>query len=229
MTGKLYMVATPIGNLQDITLRALEILKNVDLILAEDTRVTRNLLSKFEIKTSIESYHQHSTIEKRLFILNKILNGESIALVTDAGTPGVSDPGNELLDFLYENVDILEVVGVPGASSLTTVISVSGFDCQKFSFLGFFPKKTSLIELDIFNKADFATIYFDSPHRVLKNLEKLTEIINENRRVLVARELTKMYETLYRGTLDEVIKKLKAEKNVKGEIVVVVEALHKSL
>ena len=224
MTGKLYMVATPIGNLQDISLRALDTLKSVELIIAEDTRVTRKLLSKFEIKTPLESYHQHSSIEKKLYILNKILNGENIALVTDAGTPGISDPGNELVDFLISSTsEKLDILPIPGASSLTAVLSVCGFDVGVFLFLGFLAKKDTLIDLDIVKNSKCSVVYYDSPFRVLKNLEKLIDFVGPDRRVLVSFELTKMFEKHFRGKISEVLETLKKESNLKGEVVVVVE------
>jgi len=250
--GKIYMVATPIGNLADITMRAIDILSSVDLILAEDTRITRKLLDKYNIKTPLQSYHAHSSHEKKLLILNKLMQGESIALVTDAGTPGISDPGNELLDFLYEQIPhqvrddsrkhngnvippvrriggdrdpgSIQIIPIPGVSSLTAALSISGFKTGSFTFLGFWPKSTNKHYLDIVKNAEFTVCYFDSPHRVLKNLYKLAEVVNKNRRVLVSRELTKIYETKYRGTISEVIKMLEEEKKLKGEIVVVVES-----
>lgn len=223
MQGRIYMVATPIGNLQDITSHALDILKQVKLIFAEDTRVTGKLLRRFEINTPVNSYHSHSDHEKKLFILNKLLNGEDIALVTDAGTPGISDPGNELLNFLYENLDNIEVFPVVGASSVTAVLSISGFNTNKFLFLGFWPKSNTKDYFDIVKEGRFTTVYFDSPHRALKNLRKISEIVGLNRRVLVAFELTKMHERHFRAKIAEVINSLQEYKSMKGEVVVVIE------
>lgn len=221
--GKIYMVATPIGNLQDITSHALNILKSVNLIVAEDTRVTQKILRHYDIKANIVSYHAHSSLEKKLFILNKLLNGENIALVTDAGTPGISDPGNELLDFLYENLDNLEVYPIAGASSVTAALSISGFNANKFLFLGFWPKSSNNEYFDLVKQGQFTIIYFDSPHRLLKNLHKIKDFVDPERRVLVAFELTKMHERHFRGKISEVIKSLEEYKSMKGEVVVVIE------
>lgn len=224
MNGKLYMVATPIGNLGDISFRALETLKSVKLILAEDTRVTRKLLTRYEISTPFESYHQHSDITKKLYILNKLLNGEDIALVTDAGTPGISDPGNELVDFLLSSTsEKLDIIPIPGPSSLTAVLSVCGFNVSHFLFLGFLSKRDILIDLDIVGRSNISCVYYDSPFRMLKNLEKLVDFVGPDRRVLVSFELTKMHEKHFRGRISEVLETLQNESNLKGEVVVVVE------
>jgi len=221
--GTLYVVATPIGNLDDMSKRALDTLQRVDLILAEDTRVALKLLSHFEIKTKLETYHQHSSEEKKLEILNMLLNGQDIALVTDAGTPGVSDPGNELVDFIVQNSEDIKIVPIPGPSAVTTALSVCGFDVSEHLFLGFWPKKKVSKLLDIISDTKLPFAYFDSPHRVIKNLEKIALELGSEKRVFIGRELTKLHETHYRGTIEKVIDELKAEKFLKGEIVVVVE------
>ncbi len=221
--GTLYIVGLPIGNLEDITLRALRILKQVDLILAEDTRVINKLLKHYDIKNNILSYHQHSSDEKKLQILKHLQEGKNIALVTDAGTPGISDPGNELLDFIYALKDRpLKVEVVPGPSALTAALSVCGFRTDNFVFLGFLPKKKKNKIISKIKDLGFTFAFFESPNRILKSLMFLREIFSGEKRVLVARELTKMYETLYRGSIDSVIEKLSGG-SVKGEIVVVVE------
>lgn len=234
MLGKLYIVATPIGNLEDVTLRAIKILKEVDYILAEDTRVTRKLLdfiSSFRepttdnrqlTKPSVLSYHQHSGEEKKLEILNHLLDGKNIALVTDAGTPGISDPGNELIDFLLSYQPDLKIIPIPGPSAITTALSVSGFRADKFFFLGFWPKKKvdKLIQLIKLTKLPF--VFYESPFRIIRTLETLEKAFGPDLRVFVGRELTKIHETLYRGEVREIVKRLR-EKPVKGEIVVVVE------
>jgi len=227
MSGTLYIVATPIGNLEDITLRAIRVIREADLILAEDTRVTEKLLaflkSKFQMSNSkLISYHQHSGEGKKFEILNYLLEGKNLALVTDAGTPGISDPGNELIDFLLVKDASIKIVPIPGASAITTALSVCGFNVSKFIFLGFLPKKkrTKLFKWLVDGKISFS--FYESPHRILKTLDVLAEHFGEGRRVFIARELTKIYETLYRGTISEVKAKLEKEK-VKGEIVVVVE------
>jgi 16S rRNA (cytidine1402-2'-O)-methyltransferase len=226
--GTLYIVGTPIGNLDDISKRALETLAKVDLVLAEDTRVTNKLLINFDIKKRIESYHQHSSDEKKLSILKMLMDGVDIALVSDAGTPGLSDPGNELIDFLYshsggsEATDRISIIPIPGPSAATTALSVCGFNVSNYLFLGFWPKKKQSKYINLIQKTSVPFVYFDSPHRVMKNLEKLLQEIGD-RRVFVGRELTKMHETHYRGSISEVLSALKAEKHLKGEIVIVVE------
>lgn len=219
--GTLYIVATPIGNLDDVTKRAIDTLKSVELVLAEDTRVVQKLLSHFEIKKEVESYHQHTVEDKKLFILKQLMDGKDIALVSDAGTPGISDPGNELIDFLYENI-ALKVIPIPGASAVSTALSVCGFDVSKHLFLGFWPKKKTKKTIDLIKLANVPFVYFDSPHRIIKNLAKLAEELG-NRRVFIGRELTKMHETHYRGNIEDIIKDLQGEKHLKGEVVVVVE------
>lgn len=248
MPGKLYIVATPIGNLEDITKRALDILSACDLILAEDTRVTKKLLLAYDIRTPVFSYHAHSRPEKMGAIKTMLEAGKKLALVTDAGTPGISDPGNELIAFLSQNYgsafsEFLEgsgvhrtsqnsssaehinsepqIIPIPGPSALTAAMSVCGFNMQEFTFIGFMPKKkrvklvTSLIE----QKRPF--VYFDSPYRVLKNLELISGLAG-GIRVFVARELTKLHEEHYRGPVEQVIASLREQKKVKGEVVVVV-------
>jgi len=227
MIGKLYIVATPIGNLEDITLRAIRILSEADIILAEDTRVTQKLLSHLSTNyslqtTNLKSYHQHSRDSKKLEILRYLVEGKNVALVTDAGTPGISDPGNELIDFLIEKEPKIKIVPIPGASAITTALSVSGFNVNKFVFLGFLPKKkrNKLFEWLKNGKISFA--FYESPKRISKTLEVLKEEFGEDKRILVAREMTKLHETLYRGYIKEVISKL-SDGVIKGEIVVVVE------
>ena len=213
-------MATPIGNLDDISLRALQILKNVDIIYAEDTRTTSILLNHYEIVNIINSYHQHSSENKRNTILKQLVDGENIALVTDAGTPGISDPGNELINDLLEKEPSIKVIPIPGASALTASLSASGFRADKFVFIGFLPKKkrTKLFKWLIEGKMTFA--FYESPKRLLKTLEVLKEHFNGDTRVVIARELTKIHESMYRGKLDDIVI---ASDELKGEIVVIVE------
>ncbi len=234
MPGTLYIVATPIGNLEDITLRAITILSEVDIILAEDTRVTRKLLASPNLKFKINnlkliSYHQHSGEEKKLEILNYLLGGKNIALVTDAGTPGISDPGNELIDWLLSYLPNLKIVPIPGVSAIVTALSVSGFDINKFVFLGFLPKKKKekifawLREGPTTSSGRTLTFaFYESPYRILKTLTTLEKVFGGHTRVFIARELTKLHETLYRGSIRQVLDMLREER-VRGEIVVVVE------
>lgn len=223
MPGTLYIVATPIGNLEDLTLRAIKTLKEVNLILAEDTRVTKNLLKHYDIDNTILSYHQHSfrDIQKLTYILEELIKNKNIALVTDAGTPGISDPGEELIEFLLQNESSIKIVPIPGASSLSAAMSISGLRLNKFVFLGFLPKKkrAKIWEWIKEGKATFG--FFESPFRLTKTIEELKKIFGGDIKIFIARELTKLHETLYRGKVDEILVKLKKEK-IKGEIVVIV-------
>lgn len=221
MKGTLYIVATPIGNLEDITKRALKTLKEADLILAEDTRVSGKLLKHFDIEKPILSYHQHSDDNTRLKILGYLISGKKLALVTDAGTPGISDPGNELINYILEREPEIKIVPIPGPSAIITALSASGFRADKFVFIGFLPKKKRTKLFSWLKEGKITFAFYDSPKRVLKSLEVLKEEFVD-KRVFVARELTKMHETLYRGTFNEAIKSLK-EDTLKGEIVVIVE------
>lgn len=223
MPGVLYIVATSIGNLEDITFRAVKVLREVDLILAEDTRVSRKLLSHYDIKNDILSYHQHSSDKTKFFILNELNSGKNLALITDAGTPGISDPGNELIDFIFRNSDLVKVVPVPGPSALTAAVSICGFKTNKFVFLGFLPKKGNLSLFKWLKEGNLTFAFYESPKRILKTLDSLLDFFGEEKRIFVGRELTKVYETIYRGSIKEVKEKLEAGK-LKGEIVVIVEA-----
>lgn len=220
--GKLYIVATPIGNLEDITLRALRILKEVDLVLCEDTRQTRKLLDRYEIKTPTLSYHQHSKMQKVEQIIELLRNGKNLALVSDAGTPGISDPGGKLVDEVLRALgEQVQIIPIPGPSAVAAAASISGFPTDKFLFLGFPPHKHG--RAAFFKKIDTAeetVIFYESTHRIFKSLEELRAATGE-RQVAVCRELTKMFETIYRGTTSEVLEKLKAD-TTKGEFVVVV-------
>lgn len=220
MVGILYIVATPIGNLGDISSRALEVLRKVDLVIAEDTRVINKLLMHFEIKKNVLSYHQQSPENKKLDILQHLLNGIDIALVTDAGTPGISDPGNELVSFLTQANSEIKTVPIPGPSSLTAALSVSGFDVSKFLFIGFWPKKKSAKLIEEIKNLNCPIVFFDSPYRILKTLDILANGLGEEKQIFVARELTKIYETTYRGSIKEVKEKM-ASDTIKGEIVCV--------
>ena len=222
MLGTLYVVATPVGNLGDITKRAVEILEKVDVILAEDTRVTNKLLAKFDIKTKTISYHAHSGENTKNRILKLLVEGSTLALVTDAGTPGISDPGNELIDWLLAKEPKIKVIPIPGPSAITTALSVCGFNVQNFEFFGFFPKKKRTKWFKRIASGKKVYVFFESPNRLLKTLGELKGHIGRERRLFVARELTKMYEETYRGDIEEILKKLK-KSNPKGEVVVVVE------
>jgi 16S rRNA (cytidine1402-2'-O)-methyltransferase len=216
----LYIVATPIGNLGDISLRVLDVLKSVDLILCEDTRETQKLLSRHGIKTPTLSYHQHSRLEKVENIIRILGEGKDLALVSDAGTPGISDPGNKLIEKLVEmGPQLVQIVPLPGPSALTAAASVSGFPMDRFVFLGFPPakKKRKKFFQDVISSVH-PVIFYESPHRIIKSLKELSEF-NENLEVVVCRELTKKFETVYRGKIGEVIGQI----NPKGEFVVIVK------
>ena len=226
--GKLFVIATPLGNLEDISARALATLREADLVLCEDTRVGGKLLHLYGIEKPLQSYHQHSNPLVFVKILQKISDGGNVALITDAGTPGISDPGNELISMLLEHDPHLSVVPVPGASSVTALLSVSGFDCAQFTFIGFFPrkKKTKVIQEILLSHRPI--VFFESPHRIVKTLGELAKTLELDRKIVVGRELTKMYETLYRGTAESVQKDLLSLSSIKGEIVVVVNKASKN-
>ena len=225
----LYIIGTPIGNLKDISPRALEVLKEVDLILCEDTRVTKKLLDHYEIKTPTLSYHQHSKLQKVDYIINLLKEGKNLALVSDAGTPGISDPGNKLINLIATRTGlVVEIVPVPGPSAVTAAASISGFPMDKFIFMGFPPtkrKRKKFFEEVVNSK--YPIIFYESPHRILKTLNELkNSIICHDRineyRIVVCRELTKKFETIYREKIDEVITEIEKDK-IKGEFVVAVE------
>jgi len=217
----LFVVATPIGNLEDITLRALRILKEVDLIACEDTRVTKKLLQHYQIDKPTISYHQHSQVGKIDFLIYKLKEGKNIAVVSDAGTPGISDPGGLLVKAAYDQG--IAVESVPGASALATALSISGLATDNFIFLGFLPHKKgreTLIKEIVAAKR--LVVFYESVHRIEKTLNQLYEF-GLNRQVVLCRELTKKFETVYRGEIKEVIKKLEADQT-KGEFVVIIDA-----
>ncbi|MBI4992773.1 MAG: 16S rRNA (cytidine(1402)-2'-O)-methyltransferase [Candidatus Magasanikbacteria bacterium] len=218
--GNLFVVATPIGNLGDITLRALETLKSVDFILCEDTRHTQKLLNHFEIKTPTISYHQHSD-EKKVREIKELLSaGKNLSLVTDAGTPGISDPGSWLVRQLtIEQFNNLTIIPIPGPSALTAALSLCGFDTSKFLFLGFPPHKGRAKFFQEIAEAKHTVAFYESSHRIKKCLTELSGVLNKHQQICVGRELTKQFESIYRGTIEEIL-----EMNVpeKGEFVVIV-------
>lgn len=219
-TGALFIVGTPIGNLGDMTLRALETLKSVDFILCEDTRVTKKLLSHFGIVTPTLSCHEHTERGKLLKILDRLEAGESMALVTDAGTPGLSDPGNILVALAVEAG--IRVIPIPGVSALAALVSIAGIDMREFVFKGFPPHKKGR---ETFFRAvatsERPVIYYESPHRVMKNLELLAKLAPE-KKAIVGRELTKMFEETLRGSVAQVLTAIQADTNhTKGEFVII--------
>ena len=222
--GTLYIVATPIGNLSDLTFRALETLHRVDLILCEDTRVTSKLLQHYQIGTRVLSYHAHSKLRKIETIIELLKKGENIALVCDAGTPGISDPGTKLIACLTKEFgSSLKIIPIPGASALISGASISGFPMSKFPFLGFPPaKKRRKRFFEELAHSKYPVIFFEAPHRILKTLKELQNILgSEKREIVVCRELTKKFETTYRGAVDEVFVQIGKEK-VSGEFVIII-------
>ena len=224
MCGKLYVVATPIGNLADFSYRAVEILKKVDLIAAEDTRHVKMLLQHYAINNKLVSLHQHNEEKAAPGLVDKIKQGQSIALVSDAGTPLLSDPGMPLVKLAKR--EGIEVSPIPGACALIAALSVSGLPVTRFIFEGFLPR-TSSARKAFFTarKNESATwVFYESRHRVLASLEDLAEIIPGDRRIVLARELTKLYETIVNDSLDNVLEQVKNNANMqKGEFVVLVE------
>lgn len=222
--GKLYLVATPIGNLEDLTLRASRILSEVNYVACEDTRKTRIILDQLNSKATTISFHAHSSESSLVKILELLLIGNDVCYVTDAGTPGISDPGNELVSFIRTESPQIEIIPIPGASALTAIASVSGFDLRKLLFVGFLPKKKSDKFLKDLISFDVPFVYYDSPHRLLKNLDKFISLGYGNLDCVVGRELTKKFETLYFGNINQVFMSLSALGKVKGEIVVIVNS-----
>lgn len=223
----LYIVATPIGNLEDIPIRAISVLNSVDLVLAEDTRVTKVLLDKYNIKTKMLSYHQHSDPKKIEKIRDLSKEGKNLALVSDAGTPGINDPGNFLISKLLGEIPDLKVVPIPGPNAAIAALSISGFPTARFIYLGFPPhKKGRQTFFKNIGQREETVVFYESKHRILKALQELKQTSQINaRKIMVARELTKQFETIYRGTVDEVSNKLnKNRENLLGEFVVVINA-----
>lgn len=222
MAGILYLCATPIGNLEDMTFRAIRVLKEADLIAAEDTRNSRKLLNHFEIKTPMTSYHEYNKIEKGHKLIDMLLEGKEIALITDAGTPGISDPGEELVKMCYEAG--ITVTSIPGAAACITALTLSGLSTRRFSFEAFLPadkKERQEVLRELVDETRTMVIY-EAPHRLLKTLKELLETLGD-RRVTVCRELTKRHETAFATTLSQAVDYYEAH-DPKGECVLVVEA-----
>lgn len=219
----LYIIATPIGNLEDITLRALRILKEVDLVLCEDTRETRKLLNHYDIKTMTQSYHAQSKLSKIDSIIAMLADGRNIALVSDAGTPAVSDPGSLLVKKVREELPEMPILSVPGPSALTSAFSTSGIVGGEFTFLGFLPHKKGRETLfKEIAASERPYIFYESPHRLVKTLESLVKFAPE-KQVQVAKEITKIFEQYTLGTPQEVLEYFnKNQDKVRGEFVVLV-------
>ena len=218
--GTLYLVATPIGNLEDITLRAIRTLKEADLIVCEDTRVTGNLLAHFEIKKPLESFFEHNELVKSQKIVGYIEDGQNVALVTDAGMPAISDPGYRLVREAIERG--VKVVPIPGPSAAVTALAASGLPTDQFVFVGFLPQKQGKRQnfLRSLLEEERTIIAYESPHRLQFALQDILEVLGD-RQICVARELTKIYEEFVRGSVSEVLERFK-DKDVKGEITLVI-------
>lgn len=222
MAGTLYVCATPIGNLGDITLRALEVLNKADMIAAEDTRTTQKLLNHFEIKTPCISYHKHNEKVRSDFLVSQLLQGKKVALVSDAGTPGISDPGQVVIEAAIGAG--IEVVSVPGPSAFVAALVVSGLPAERFAFEGFLPVNRKRRKEFLSNLAsDTRTlIFYEAPHRLEETLEDMLDILG-NRRIAVIRELTKKFEETLRGDIAGLVQQLKQGHEARGEYVLVVE------
>lgn len=219
MSGDLYLVATPIGNLEDITLRAIKVLKDVDIIAAEDTRHTLKLLNHLEIRKPLISYHRHNEDIKTTILIDKLLEGKNIALVTDAGTPAISDPGEEVVKQAIKNN--IRITPIPGACALINALIVSGFDTKQFSFYGFLPinKKNRKVKFDELKKEKSTIILYEAPHKLLNTLNDILKYLG-NVNIVLAKEITKIHEDFIRGKVQDIINNIK---DVKGEFIIVIE------
>lgn len=219
-SGILYIVATPIGNLEDMTLRAIRVLKETDLIAAEDTRHTRHLLDRYQIDTQLTSYHDHNKEGKAPVLVARMLEGKSVALVSDAGTPGISDPGYFLINLAIDQK--IPVVPIPGATAAIAALSVSGLPTDRFIFEGFLPAKhlARLKRLQALATEERTMIFYEAPHKIIKAVEDMLEVLGD-RHAVITRELTKIHEEAIRGTLSEILKRLN-EGSIKGEFTVIV-------
>ncbi len=217
----LYIVATPIGNLNDITLRALETLKSADLIVAEDTRQTKKLLDHFEIQKPLESYHQHSREDKIEYLINQLQQGKNLALVTDGGTPGIADPGNLFIEKVLAKAPEAKIIPIPGPSALATIASVSGINMDEFYFVGFLPhKKGRKTKLESLKDITVPIVFYESPYRIYKLLREINEYLGD-KEVIIGRELTKKFEEIIRAKVSELIQSAKFKN--KGEFVLIIK------
>lgn len=218
--GVLYLVATPIGNLEDITLRAIKVLEEVDIIAAEDTRHTLKLLNHLNISKPMISYHRHNEEFRCEQLINELKSGKNIAIVSDAGTPGISDPGEEIVKAcIDENV---KIVPIPGACAMINALISSGIDTKEFCFFGFLPlnKKNRKEKLEEIKNMNKTIILYEAPHKIKNTLDDLEKILDKNRKIVLAREITKIHEEFIRGNIDDILSKVD---NLKGEIVLIIE------
>ena len=220
MAGKLYIVATPIGNLEDITLRAINILKQVDIIAAEDTRNTLKLLNHLNISKKMISYHRHNEEVKKEELIKLLEEGKNIALVSDAGTPCISDPGEEVVKKAIEKN--IEIIPIPGACALINALIVSGLDCKEFTFIGFLPlnKKTRQEKLKQIEESQNTIILYEAPHKLKTTLEDLSKIL-QKRKIVLAKEITKIHENYIRGSIEEILETIEEPK---GEYIILIQA-----
>ncbi|MEA1980251.1 MAG: 16S rRNA (cytidine(1402)-2'-O)-methyltransferase [candidate division Zixibacteria bacterium] len=223
--GKLYLVPTPIGNLGDITKRALDTLGQVDIIACEDTRHSGRLLKEFNISKKLISYHDFNEAERATKLLNKLQSGLSIAIITDAGTPGISDPAYRIVRIAVENE--IEIIPLPGANAISPALTGSGLPTDKFYFDGFLPHKSSQRKkrFEAVKEIEATLIFYESPHRILKSVQNALEVLG-NRQGCIAREISKLHEEFIRGSLEEIIKII-SDRTIKGEIVLVIEGFNK--
>jgi 16S rRNA (cytidine1402-2'-O)-methyltransferase len=219
----LYIISTPIGNRDDITIRALKILNSVDIIACEDTRHTGQLLKSYDIMPlRLESYHEHNETTKAVFLVNEILNGKSVALVTDGGTPVISDPGYRIINEAIDNH--IKIIPIPGASAFLPALVASGFPINQFHFYGFPPQKKGRNSfIDKISQQETTSIIYESPFKILKLIDELILHCGETRRVCIAREISKIYEEFIRGTLSDCKEDLSQRQSIKGEFVIVLE------
>ncbi len=230
-TGKLYIVPTPIGNLEDMTLRAIRILKEVDLVLCEDTSVTQRLFKEYDITTKTSVFYAQTGVKNIEKIMEMLSDGKQIALVSDAGTPTISDPGVLLVDKVRNELKDVELVSLPGASALITALSASGISSSNFTFYGFLPHKKGRETLfKNISESEMTSVFYESVHRIEKTLESLVKYLDlpaqagDKRQIVIARELTKMHEEVIRGTAEEIKKYFEINKDhVRGEFVVIIE------
>ena len=227
MSGTLYLVATPIGNLEDMTFRAVRILKEVDLIAAEDTRNSIKLLNHFEIDTPMTSYHEFNKVEKAITLIEKLKEGQNIAVITDAGTPGISDPGEELVRMCYD--EGIEVTSVPGPAACITAVTMSGQACRRFAFEAFLPKdkKERRRVLEETKNETRTVIIYEAPHHLISTLKELAEVLGEDRGITLCRELTKKHEEKEKTTIGGALKSYET-KEPRGEYVLVIAGKSKA-
>lgn len=218
-----YVVATPIGNLEDITLRALRILKEVDYILTEDTRVSKKLLDYYKIKNKLISFHHHSKDKKYQEILSLLKAGKNLALISDAGTPNISDPGGMLVSYIRKNLEEVNIEVIPGPSALISALAISGLKVDKFTFMGFLPHKKSRQKfLQEIANSPHPVALFESKHRIIKLLNELN-LLEGNKKIMIFRELTKMYYTFYNDSAENILKKVKDNnESMKGEFTLII-------